>query len=93
MTLLQRALYRFRDFIGESRNVTGRDEYVVCEALAFAIAAIDREPEERRLASDRDDMVVLLNAICPSPVERKRFAREAEIHVGILPDLTDWKSR
>jgi CelD/BcsL family acetyltransferase involved in cellulose biosynthesis len=46
-------------------NVTGRDGYILAQALAFAIEVIDRLPEEWRPRSNRDDMLRLLEAMQP----------------------------
>jgi hypothetical protein len=44
------------------KNVTGRDGYIVCKALAYAIAAIEHLPERWQEHSDKEDMRALLNA-------------------------------
>jgi len=76
----------------EKPSVTGRDAYIMAKALAYAIACIDGLPEERREVSNRCDMVALLYAAVPDPLERERLARSVEVHTGVLPDLTDWKA-
>ena len=76
----------------EKPSVTGRDGYIMAKALAYAIAYIDSLPEEKREASDRNDMVALLNDNVPDPTEREWLARGVEAHTGVLPDLTDWKA-
>jgi hypothetical protein len=42
-----------------------RQCYVMTQALALAIEAIDRLPEKWQQKSDRDDMIRLLNALWP----------------------------
>jgi hypothetical protein len=76
----------------EEPSVTGRDGFVMAQALAYAIVCIDSLPEEKQERSNRDDMVALLHAMVPDPVQRERFARGVEAHTGVLPDLTDWKA-
>lgn len=46
-------------------NVTGRDAFIVAQALAYAAEAIDRLPLERREQSHRADMLRLLHHIAP----------------------------
>ena len=45
-----------------SDQITGRDGYIVCKALAYAILAIERLPREWREESDKEDMKQLLEA-------------------------------
>jgi hypothetical protein len=47
----------------KQKNVTGRDGYIICKALAYAIAAIERLPEQWQEHGDREDMRALLNAV------------------------------
>ena len=42
-------------------GVTGRDGYIFCKALAYAIEAIDRLPPEWQQADEQRDMVALFN--------------------------------
>jgi hypothetical protein len=41
--------------------VTGRDHHIMMNALAYAIEAIGRLPRRWQEASDREDMIALLN--------------------------------
>lgn len=50
---------------GAINNVTGRDAFIVAQALAYAAEAIDRLPLERRQQSHRVDMLRLLDHIAP----------------------------
>jgi hypothetical protein len=43
-------------------NVTGRDDWIIQQALMWAIAAIDRRPPDWRPDADRADMETLLLA-------------------------------
>ena len=45
----------------QAENVTGRDGYIICKALAYAIETIERLPEERQEKSDKSDMEKLFN--------------------------------
>jgi hypothetical protein len=49
--------------------VTGRDGYIVAQALTYAIAIIASSlPEERQEASNREDMIRLLESMCRPPM-------------------------
>lgn len=50
---------------GES--ITGRDDYILLKALAFAIASYNRLPTVERPNSDRDDTLLLLENIMVRP--------------------------
>lgn len=74
------------------QDVTGRDSYILTKALMYAVAAIDALPADQQESSDRDDMVQLLIARMPDPVEREALARTIQAHTGISPDITNWKA-
>jgi hypothetical protein len=44
-------------------SVTGRDRYIILNALAYAIEAISRLPEQWQERSDQSDMIALLDAM------------------------------
>jgi hypothetical protein len=44
-------------------SVTGRDNYIMMNALAYAIEAISRLPEQWQERSDQKDMIALLDAM------------------------------
>ena len=46
-------------------NVTGRDGFLIAEALYLAIEYIDQLPRERRAVSDQADMMRLLTEMYP----------------------------
>ncbi len=49
------------------RDITRRDEFIMAEALAFAIAALGRLPLELRPDNNIDDMKRLLDELVKSP--------------------------
>jgi hypothetical protein len=51
-------------------NITGRDTDVIRKALAYAIEAIDGLPRRCQERSDRDDMVMLLEALGHAELHR-----------------------
>jgi hypothetical protein len=64
-------------------NVTGRDGYIIMRALIFAIAIIDRLPQDEREVGDRDDMMRLLNHVLQDDdswriSEQDRIARKLD---------------
>jgi hypothetical protein len=60
-------------------EITGRDGYIIAKALAYAIEAIGRLPEEAQEASDREDMIALLNHHSPKDADRERKAARAHL--------------
>jgi len=42
------------------KNITGQDSFIIAKALAIAIEAIDRLPEEWRAESDKENGVAPL---------------------------------
>jgi len=48
-------------------SVTGRDNYIIMSALAYAIEAIDRLPQRWQEWSDQKDMIALLDAMSDQP--------------------------
>ena len=50
----------------ETKGVTGRDGYIIAEALVLAMKAIDDMPSNIRLTSDQNDIIRILNANFPS---------------------------
>ncbi len=49
----------------ETKGITGRDGYIVAEALYFATKWIDEMPDKVRPASDKRDILQILNAAFP----------------------------
>ncbi len=48
-----------------TKGITGRDGYIVAEALYFATKWIDEMPDKVRPASDKRDILRILNAAFP----------------------------
>lgn len=69
----------------------GRAQHILAKALCYAVAAMDRLPEQRRAASDRDDIVALILANFGES-QREMYMAEVERNTGHAPDMTDWKS-
>ena len=65
-------------------NITGQDSFIIAEALAIAIEAIDRLPEGRQAESDKDkhDMIRLLEAYHPKAAETLRVERGRRSALG-----------
>jgi len=49
----------------KTKGITGRDGYIVAEALYFATKWIDEMPDKVRPASDKRDILRILNAAFP----------------------------
>jgi hypothetical protein len=48
-------------------SVTGRDEFIIAEALATALIALEQLPETHQPTRNVADMKMLLNSLYPSP--------------------------
>ena len=48
-------------------SVTGRDEFIVGEALATALIALEQLPEARQPTRNMTDMKILLSSLFPPP--------------------------
>lgn len=62
-------------------DVTGRDRHIVCQALAFAAAAIMHLPQEYQALNDRKDMLALLRARTPEAQQYLDAAAETMVHL------------
>ncbi len=49
----------------DTKGITGRDGYIVAEALYFATKWIDEMPDKVRPSSDERDILRILNAAFP----------------------------
>jgi hypothetical protein len=47
--------------------VTGRDEFIIGEALATALIALEQLPDARQPTRNMTDMKMLLNSLCAPP--------------------------
>ena len=72
----------------DRENITGRDRYIICKALAYAIASIGAWVPEQRDRSERADMVTLFHALCPGPEMRELHGQDVEARTRNFPDLT-----
>jgi hypothetical protein len=50
-----------------SASVTGRDQFIIAEALATALIALEQLPEARKPTRNMTDMKVLLHSLCSPP--------------------------
>ncbi len=50
----------------ETKGVTGRDGYIIAEALVLAMKSIDAMPDNVRLTADRRDIIKILNQSFPT---------------------------
>lgn len=50
----------------ETKGVTGRDGYIIAEALVLAMKSIDEMPGNVRLTADQKDIIKILNACFPT---------------------------
>jgi hypothetical protein len=48
-------------------SITERDEFIIGEALATALIALEQLPEQRRPGRNMADMRMLLNSLYPAP--------------------------
>ena len=50
----------------ETRGVTGRDGYIIAEALVLAMRSIEEMPDNLRPTADQRDILSILNTLFPS---------------------------
>jgi hypothetical protein len=62
------------------QSVTGRDGYLIRQALAYTVTAIELLPEERQEQSNAQDMRLILDCLC-SPFLRQHFLDNARTHL------------
>jgi hypothetical protein len=65
----------------ETSDVTGRDGYIVCKALTYAIETIEALPKKWQEWSDKEDMITLLEAISPNADERAMMRTAVRSHM------------
>jgi hypothetical protein len=73
-----------------SDEITGRDHYILAQALILGINAIDGTPIERRQSSNRDDMMRLLLAVYPGQADWQIIANGVGVDVPAV-DLPEDK--
>jgi hypothetical protein len=70
-------------------SITGRDGYLVLQALAYAIVTIEALPEAQQEWSNKEQMKELLYIL--SEGHPGAFLRDARCHIeGIPPQLSGW---
>jgi hypothetical protein len=62
-------------------SITGRDGYIELQALAYAIVAIELRPTRYQEWSNREDMVLVFQHLCPYPKERTALLNGARAHL------------
>lgn len=50
----------------ETKGVTGRDGYIIAEALVLALKYIDQMPSNVRFTADEKDIIKILNTAFPT---------------------------
>ena len=50
----------------DTKGVTGRDGYIIAEALVLAMKSIDEMPGNVRPTADQRDILKILNAVFPT---------------------------
>ena len=50
----------------ETKGVTGRDGYIIAEALVLALRSIEEMPDNLRPTADQRDILSILNTLFPS---------------------------
>jgi hypothetical protein len=63
----------------QANNITGRDGYLMMQALAYTIVAIGLRPEEYQEWSNREDMKLLLQHHAGNLAQH--FLNNAEMHL------------
>jgi hypothetical protein len=66
------------------RSITGRDEFIIAEALATALVALEQLSAERQPRGDMGDMRRLLGGLCPGFNVSLHLARAK---CRLFPDL------
>lgn len=66
----------------QGTSVTGRDGYIMAQALAYAILTIEALPEPQQEWSNKEDMKRLLDHHLSASM-RRQFLDNARLHLGI----------
>src|ERR1700681_939623 len=85
-------------------SVTGRDEFIIGEALATALIALEQLSEARQPTRNMTDMKILLNSLYPPPevslhmtTARWRFipsacaCRKSNTHIQMMESAKKWR--
>jgi hypothetical protein len=78
-----REKYRARPRTLGDGGITGRDDYIIFEALATAITVLAQLPRVYRPDSDIDDMQAIFQARCSDRM-REMFTQGAERRLKVL---------
>jgi hypothetical protein len=62
------------------QSVTGRDGYLIRQALAYAVTAIELLPQKRQEWSNAQGMRLILDSVC-DPSDRQFFLDNARAHL------------
>jgi hypothetical protein len=62
-------------------SVTGRDDYIMLQALAYAITAIEQRPERFQEWSNKEDMKLLLDHFCTNGILKRDLLHTAWVHL------------
>jgi hypothetical protein len=75
-----------------TEDITGRDGFIIRQALAYAVEIMSKEPEVLRQDSDRDDMIALLEVMCADNYELEMLQCDARRHVASAfnPEVAHW---
>jgi len=63
------------------KSITGRDGYILCKALAYAILCIERLPPRWQEFSDKEDMKVMLEYFANLHLGTEHFMLTAQAHI------------
>jgi hypothetical protein len=70
-------------------DVTGRDHFILLEALATALAALEQLPEDRQPKSNMEDMIRLLAAYDPTPGAVSVLLAQAKARLDVETDVEE----
>jgi hypothetical protein len=70
-------------------DVTGRDNFIIIEALATALAALEQLPQDRQPKSNMEDMKRLLAAYDPTPGAVSVLLAQAKARLDVETDVEE----
>jgi len=62
-------------------SVTGRDGYLLAQAFAYAITAIELRPKRWQEWSNKEGMKLLLDHLVPNPYAKEHLLEGAKFHL------------